>query len=178
MARKPALCVLPPRHASRSNIAALTERRLFTRTCSSPPLPDHAVSVGLRCGTGDSLAHFPHHVVAVSFRCEKANTKPPRSFTRIDPMFARDSSGRSFYFLPYQEGVHKISYLVSLLKEARQKNPPRVKTLLPPARAPLQKTPTGSTGPASSSSTLSTRFRLRLPQWYRKKTRHCVTGQW
>ena len=58
MAREPALCALPPRHASRSNIAAVTARRLFTRLCSSPPLPDQAVTVGLRCRTADPQTLF------------------------------------------------------------------------------------------------------------------------
>ena len=34
----------PPRHASRSNKAAVTARRLFRQTCSLPPLPDHVVA--------------------------------------------------------------------------------------------------------------------------------------
>ena len=48
-----------------------------------------------------------------------------------------------------------MSYLVSFLQEAYGKKPARVTLLLPPARAPLQKTPTASTSPASVSSTLT-----------------------
>ena len=36
----------PPRHASRSNIAAVTARRLVRLNCLYPPLPDRAVAVG------------------------------------------------------------------------------------------------------------------------------------
>ena len=64
----------------------------FARTCSPPPLPDQAVTVGLRCGTVDPQTD---HEVAVDLRCGEANTKTPRSFARLDPVFARDNSGRS-----------------------------------------------------------------------------------
>ena len=75
MARDPPLCAFSPGHAPRSNIAAVTARRLYTQMFLSSPLLDQAVAVGLRCG--------------------KANTKAPRSFARLDPVFACDSSGRS-----------------------------------------------------------------------------------
>ena len=48
----------PPMHAPRSNIAAVTARRHFRRTCSSPPLSEHAVAVGSRCGTADPQKRF------------------------------------------------------------------------------------------------------------------------
>ena len=117
MAREPSLYAPPPRHESRSNIAAATARRLFTQTCSSPPLPDQAVAVGLRCGTVDPRTPFPDHEVTVGMKCGKVNPKTPRSLARLDPMFARDGSGRSV-FVFHQEGVDKISYLASLLQEA------------------------------------------------------------
>ena len=59
---------------------------------------------------------FSDHEVAVGLRYGKVNTKTPRSFARLDPVFARDSSGRSVLF-SHQGGVNKISYLVSLFQE-------------------------------------------------------------
>ena len=38
------------------------------------------------------------HEVAVGLSCGKANTKTPRSLVRLDPVFPRDSSGRSILF--------------------------------------------------------------------------------
>ena len=154
MARKPGLCALPPRHASRKNEAAVTARRLFTRTCSSPPLPDQAVAVGLRCRTVD-----PHTLLLTTrwrsiLRCGKANTQTPRSFARFDPVFARDNSGCSVLFSIKEEST-RLATSSPFSKRHNGKEPLRVKTLLPPARAPLQKAPTGSTEPASSLNTLT-----------------------
>ena len=153
MAREPVICALPPRHASRNNIAAVTARRLFTRTCSSRPLPDQAVAVGLRCGTVDPQIFFDHEV-AVDLRCGKANTKTPRSFARLDPVFACDNSGRSVLFSIKDEST-RLATSSPFSKRHNGKEPPRVKTLLPLPRAPLQKPPTGSTDPASSFNTLT-----------------------
>ena len=83
----------PLSHASLSNEDAATARRPPRRTCSPSPRSDQVVAVGLRCG--------------------KANTKTPRSLARLDPVFTRDSSGRS----SHQGGVVEISYLVPLLQE-------------------------------------------------------------
>ena len=69
-------------------------------------------------------------------------------------MFARDNSGRSVLLLQ-RGGVDNNSYLVSLFEKHNGKEPPQVKTILPLPRAPLQKTPTGSTDPASSFNTLT-----------------------
>ena len=97
MAREPALhAPLPPGHALRSNETAATARRPPKQTCSPSPLSVQVVAVGLRCG--------------------KANTKTPRSLARLDPVFPRDSSGRSILFSD-QGGVVEISYLVPLLQE-------------------------------------------------------------
>ena len=46
-------------------------------------------------------------------------------------------------------------YLVPFSKRANGKEPPRVGPMLPPSRAPLMKTPTGSASPAPSSRTLN-----------------------
>ena len=153
MARDPVLCA-PPRHASRNSIAAVTARRLFTRTCSSLPLPDETMAVGLKCGTADPQTLFLTTRWRSVLRCEKANTKTPRSFARLDPVFARDSSGCSVPFSIKEEST-RLGTLFSFSKRPDGKEPPRVKLLWPPARAPLQKTPTGSMGSASSSSTLT-----------------------
>ena len=69
----------PPSHASRSSEAAATARHSLKRTCSPPPLPDHVVAVGLRCGKANSKTPLPVHEVAVGLRCGKSNTKTPRS---------------------------------------------------------------------------------------------------
>ena len=154
MARKPGLCALPPRHASRKNEAAVTARRLFTRTCSSSPLPDQAVAVGLRCGTADPRTLFLTTRWRSILRCGKANTKTPRSFARLDPVFARDNNGRSVLFSIKEEST-RLATSSLFSKRHNGREPPWVKTFLPLAQAPLQKTPTGSTDNASSSNTLT-----------------------
>ena len=142
MAREPALCALTPRYASRNNTAAVTARRLFTRTGSSPPLPDQAVAVGLRCGTVDPQTLFSDHEVAVDLRCGKANTKTPRSFARLDPVFARGNSGRSVLFSIKGEST-RLATSSPFSKRHNGKEPPRVKTLLPLARARSRRHPQG-----------------------------------
>ena len=96
--------------------------------------------------------HFSDHEVAVDLRCGKANTKTPRSFARLDPVFARDNSGRSVLFSMKEESI-RLATSSPFSKRHNGKEPPRVKTLSPLPRAPLQKTPTGSTDPASSFNT-------------------------
>ena len=95
MAREPALCALP--------LQARAAQQYSCGDGASPfyayvPLPDQAVAVGLRCGTVDPRNTFSDHEVAVDLRCGKANIKTPRSFARLDPVFARDNSGRSVLF--------------------------------------------------------------------------------
>ena len=124
----------PPSHASRTNEAAATARRPPTRTCSPSPLSSHVVAVGLRCG--------------------KANTKTPRSFARLDPMFPHRSSGRSVLF-PIEEESARLATSYPFSLRPNGKGPSRVGLMLPPTRAPLLKTPTGFAGPASSSRTLT-----------------------
>ena len=92
--------------------------------------------------------------LAVDLRCGKANTKTPRSFARLDPVFARDNSGRSVLFSIKEEST-RLATSSPFSKRHNGKEPPRVKTLLPLPRAPLQNTPTGSTAPASSFNTLT-----------------------
>ena len=99
----------PPRHLSRSHKAAVTARRLFRRTCSCPPLPDHVVAVGLRYGTADPKTLFPDPEVAVGFRCGKANAKTPRYFARLDPVFVRDTSGCSILFPIKKESTRLVT---------------------------------------------------------------------
>ena len=94
---------------------------------------------------------FYDHEVAVDLRCGKANPKTPRYFARLDPVFARDNSGR---FFSIKEDSTRLATSSPFSKRHNGREPPRVKTLLPLPRAPLQKTPTGSTDPASSFNTL------------------------
>ena len=87
-------------------------------------------------------------------RCGKANTKTPRSLARLDPLFPRDSSGRSILF-PIKEESSRLATSSPFSKRANGKEPPRVGPMLPPTRAPLLKTPIGATSPAPSSRTLT-----------------------
>ena len=70
-------------------------RRSTQRTCSLTPFPDHVLAVTLRCGKANTKPPLPDHVVAVGLRCRKPNYKTQSSFARLDPMFPRDSSGHS-----------------------------------------------------------------------------------
>ena len=97
---------------------------------------------------------FFDHEVAGGLRCGKANTKTPRYFARLDPEFARDSSGHCVLF-SFKEESTRLATSSPFSKRPNGKGPPRVTQVLPLARAPLTKTPIGSTGPASSSSMLS-----------------------
>ena len=94
--------------------------------CSSPPLPDHAVAVGLTCGTVDPRNSFSDHEVAVDLRCGKANTKTPRLFARLDPVFARDNSGRSVLFSIKEEST-RLATSSPFSKGHNGREPPRVK---------------------------------------------------
>ena len=96
---------VPPSHASSSNEADARARRSTKRTCSPPSLPDHMLAVGLRCGKANSKALLPDHRMAVGLRCGKANTKTPRSLSTLDPLFSRDSSGRSILFPTKEEST-------------------------------------------------------------------------
>ena len=124
----------PPRHASRSQKAASTTRRPHTRAGSPPLLPDREAAVSLTCG--------------------KANPNTPRFFTKFDPVFLRDSSGRSIIFPIKEEPTSSATSSLSF-KRANGNEPPRARNLFPLARAPLSKTPTGCTGPAPSLRTLT-----------------------
>ena len=73
-------------------------------------------------------------------------------------MFARDNSGRSV-LVSIKEESARLSILFPFSKRTDGIEPPRVKTLLSPARVPHQNTPTGSTNPASSFNTLTHVFK-------------------
>ena len=79
---------------------------------------------------------------AVGLRCGKANPYIPRSFTRFDPVSPRDSSGCSILFSIKEEPTSLTTSSLSS-KRANGKEPPTLKT------------PTGSTGPTPSLSTLA-----------------------
>ena len=61
-------------------------------------------------------------------------------------MFTRDSSGRSILFLIKEESS-RLATSFPFSKGANGKEPPRVGPMLPPTRAPLMKTRTGSASP-------------------------------
>ena len=69
-------------------------------------------------------------------------------------MFPGDSSGRSIPF-PIKEESTRLSTSSPFSKGSIRKEPSRVGLLLPPTRAPILKTSTGSAGPRSSSRTLT-----------------------
>ena len=82
----------------------MTARRPPKRTCS-PALPsDHVVAVGLRCG--------------------KANTNTPIYFARLDPVFPRDSSGRSIIF-PIKKESTRLATSSPFPKISNGKGPSR-----------------------------------------------------
>ena len=69
-------------------------------------------------------------------------------------MFARENSGRSVLFSIKDEST-RLATSSPFSKRDNGKESPWVKILLPLPRAPLQKTPTGSTDLASSLNTLT-----------------------
>ena len=87
-------------------------------------------------------------------RCGKANTTTPSCLARLDPVFPRDSSGRSILF-PIKEELSSLATSFPSSKRANGNEPPRVGPMLPPTRSPLSKTHTGATSPAPSSRTLT-----------------------
>ena len=131
----------------------MTARRLFTRRCSSPPLPDQAVAVCLRCGTVDPRNTFSDHEVAVDLRCGKANAKTPRSFVRLDPVFVRDNSGRSVLF-SIKEESKRLATSSPFSKRHNGRELSRVKILLPCASLAPEDAHR-VTDPASSFNTLT-----------------------
>ena len=69
-------------------------------------------------------------------------------------MFACNNSGFSVLSFIKEEST-RLATSSSFFKRHYGKEPLREKTLFAPARAPLQKTPTGSTDPASYFSPLT-----------------------
>ena len=104
--------------------------------CSSPPFPDQAMAVVLRCETVDPRNTFSDHEMEVDLRCARANTKTPRSFARLDPVFARDNNGRSVIFSIKKEST-RLATSSPFSKKHNGREPPLVKILLPcPSTAP------------------------------------------
>ena len=62
---------------------------------------------------------------------------------------------RTLYSFPIKEKSSRLATSFSFSKRTNGKEPPRVGPMLPPTRAPLMKTPTGSASPALSSRTLT-----------------------
>ena len=119
----------PPRHASRNNKDAATARHPLTRKCSPSSRSDQVATVGLRCGKAISKTPPPDHVVEVGLRCRKANTTTPSCLARLDPVFPRDSSGRSIFF-PIKEESSRLATSFPSSKRANGKEPPRVLSLI------------------------------------------------
>ena len=119
-----------------------------------PPSPSPCGGGRFEVWDGRPSNTFSDHEVAVGLRCGKANIKTPRCFARLDPVFARDTSGRSVLFSIKEEST-RLATSSPFSKRPHGKEPLRVKPLFPPARAPLLKTPTWSTEHASSCSTLT-----------------------
>ena len=142
----------PPGHASRNKDAA-TARRPLTRKCSPSPRSDRVATVGLRCGKASSKTPTSGHEVAVGLRCGKANTTPS-CLARLNPVFPRDSRGRSILF-PIKEESSRLATSFPSSKRADGTEPPRVGPIWPPTRSPLSKTHTGATSPDPSSRTLT-----------------------
>ena len=70
-------------------------------------------------------------------RCGKANTKTPTTFARLDPVFARDNSGRSVLFFIKKEST-RLATLSPFSKNHNGKEPPQVKVIFPSlSRAPV-----------------------------------------
>ena len=115
----------------------MTAGRLLRRTCSPPPLPDQVMAVSLRCGKTDPTTLFPDHEVAVDLRCGKASTKKLRYFSRLDPVFVRDSRGGSIIFSIKEESTRSATSS-PVCKSPNGKRPSRVEMLLPPAPAPAK----------------------------------------
>ena len=84
----------------------------------------------------------------------KHRDKTPRSLARLDPVFPRDSRGRSILF-PIKEESSRLATSSPFSKRPNGKEPSRVGLLLPTTRAPLLKTSTGSASPPSCSRTLT-----------------------
>ena len=87
-------------------------------------------------------------------RCRKANTKTPRSFARLDPVFPRDCSGRSVIFTIKEEPTRLVTS-APFSERPNRNEPSKVGLMLPPTRAPLMKTPTRSAVSGPSSRTLT-----------------------
>ena len=80
--------------------------------------------------------------------------KYPRFFARLDLVFPRDCSGHSILF-PIKEESTRLATWSPFLPSPNGKEPSPVGLMLPPTRAPLMKTTTGSAGPSPSSRTLT-----------------------
>ena len=102
--------------------------------------------------------------MAVGLRGGKANTNT-EIFAKLDPVFPRDSNGRSISF-PIKEESSRLATSFPFAKRANAEEPSRVGLMLPPTRAPLM-TPTRSAGPAPSSRKLTHVIRQRRYQWSR-----------
>ena len=126
----------PPTDASRNNTAAVTASRHFRLTSSSPPLPDHAMAVGLRCGTADPQTMF------LSPRWRSVRGVGRSTLKHRDICEARSGVCSQYQraLCPcwHQGGVDKIRYLVSLLQQSYQKRAFSGKTTTVTCPSPVQ----------------------------------------
>ena len=119
-------------HAPRSTTIVAPARRVFQRACPHRSHPGHAVAVGLRFG--------------------KVDTETPRSPLKLDSAFPCKDGGLSALF-PIKEESKRLATSSTFPTRSTGKKLSPVDALLPPTRAPFQKSSTGSAGPVASSRT-------------------------
>ena len=130
--------------------------------------------VDLRCGTADPQKTFSKTELAVGLRCGKAKAKTPRYSARLDLVFARDNN-RCFLLFSVKEKSTRLATSSLPSKRPNGSEPPPVKTLLPPAQAPLLMTPTESTDAALSFNMLNHVFQATSAAVAQEED---PTGQW
>ena len=96
---------------------------------------------------------FSDHEVAVDLRCGKTKTKTPRSLRGSTRCLLAITAGAVLFSM--KEESTRLATSSPFSKRHNGKESLRVRILLPLPRSPLQKTPTGSTDPASSFNTLT-----------------------
>ena len=106
----------PPPGTCRATTQLRRRRVAFSRVCVHTSLSLIRGAVRFEVWDGRPSKRFFSPRGGGRFEVWEGQTKTPRSFARLDPVFARDKSGRSVLFF-HQGGVDKISYLVSLLQE-------------------------------------------------------------
>ena len=102
------------RYALHSKKAAVTAHCPPKRTCIDTLLPDREMEAGLRYGKANPINNTPGY------------------FANFDPVFPRDSSGRSIIF-PFKEESASLATSSPFSKRINGKECSRARKLLPPA---------------------------------------------